>query len=78
MQSKLNILVCACLLIFLSNACKQNSGITADENANSLPFILDMVHNNPGEKPTVSKYNDPEFVKLPCQIIQLLKFLFWD
>ncbi|MCY1719395.1 hypothetical protein OU798_03530 [Prolixibacteraceae bacterium Z1-6] len=28
-----------------------------------VPYILDMVHNNPGEEPTVSAYNDPEFVK---------------
>lgn len=30
---------------------------------NSLPYILDMVHNNPGEKPYVTKYNDPDFLK---------------
>lgn len=29
----------------------------------SLEFIMDMVHNNPGEKPYETKYNDPEFLK---------------
>jgi len=30
---------------------------------NSLPYIMDMVYNNPGEKPFDVKYNDPEFLK---------------
>lgn len=29
----------------------------------SLEFIMDMVHNNPGEKPFLTKYNDPGFLK---------------
>ncbi|MDP4208989.1 MAG: DUF5703 domain-containing protein [Bacteroidota bacterium] len=29
----------------------------------SFPLILDMVHNNPGEKPWFTKYNDPEVLK---------------
>jgi len=32
-------------------------------HAQSLEFIMDMVHNNPGEKPYVTKYNDPKFLK---------------
>ena len=28
-----------------------------------LPFILDMVHNNLGEKPYITKYSDPAFLK---------------
>ena len=28
-----------------------------------LPYVLDMVHNNPGEKPYVTKYNDLVFLK---------------
>lgn len=28
-----------------------------------MPFILDMVHNNPGEKPYITKYNNPVFLK---------------
>lgn len=28
-----------------------------------LTYILDMVHNNPGEKPYVTKYNDPYYLK---------------
>lgn len=30
---------------------------------NFLPYILDMVHNNPGEEPYVTKYNNPDFLK---------------
>ena len=30
------------------------------QKINPLPFILDMVHNNPGEPMYESKYNDPE------------------
>lgn len=29
----------------------------------NLSFILDMVHNNPGEKPYTTKYNNPVFLK---------------
>lgn len=29
----------------------------------SLPYILDMVHNNPGENAYVTKYNNPSFLK---------------
>jgi len=32
-------------------------------NAESLPEIMDMVHNNPGEAPFETKYNSPEFLK---------------
>jgi hypothetical protein len=28
-----------------------------------MPYILDMVHNNPGEKPYITKYNSPDFLK---------------
>ena len=28
-----------------------------------MPYILDMVHNNPGEKPYITKYNNPDFLK---------------
>lgn len=28
-----------------------------------MPYVLDMVHNNPGEKPYVTKYNSPVFLK---------------
>ncbi len=30
---------------------------------NSLPYIMDMVYNNPGEKPFDVKFNDPEYLK---------------
>ena len=29
----------------------------------SLEYVMDMVHNNPGEKPYETKYNNPEFLK---------------
>lgn len=28
-----------------------------------LPYILDMVHDNPGEAPTLTKYTDPSYLK---------------
>jgi len=31
--------------------------------AQSLPYIMDMVYNNPGEKPFDVKFNDPEYLK---------------
>lgn len=29
----------------------------------SMPYILDMVHNNPGEEPYTTKYNSPSYLK---------------
>lgn len=29
----------------------------------SLEYVMDMVHNNPGEKPYETKYNNPDFLK---------------
>lgn len=31
--------------------------------ADPMPYVLDMVHNNPGEAPFETKYNDPHFLK---------------
>lgn len=28
-----------------------------------MPYILDMVHNNPGEEPYITKYNSPSYLK---------------
>ncbi len=36
---------------------------TINAQSNSLPFVMDMVYNNPGEKPFDVKFNDPEFLK---------------
>lgn len=44
-----------CVAFLLSWSCMQAQ--------NNLSYILDMVHNNPGEKPYVTKYNDPFFLK---------------
>ncbi|MEO1050046.1 MAG: hypothetical protein AAFX87_05455 [Bacteroidota bacterium] len=33
------------------------------EKDSSMDYILDMVHNNPGEEPFVTKYNDPKYLK---------------
>lgn len=43
----------ACLISCLSNANTQQG----------LPYIQNMVHNNPGEQPFVTKYNDGHFLK---------------
>ncbi len=32
-------------------------------DAQSLPYVLDFVHNNPGEAPYVTKYTDPYYLK---------------
>ena len=34
-----------------------------DKKDTGLTYIMDMVHNNPGEPVTETKYNNPEFVK---------------
>lgn len=35
----------------------------AQDTTAPLPYIMDMVHNNPGEKPYDTKYNDPGYVR---------------
>ena len=35
----------------------------ADEKLRPARIILDMVHNNPGEEPFDTHYNDPKLVK---------------
>ena len=35
--------------------------ITNDQE--KMKYVLDMVHNTSGEKPYVTKYNDPEFLE---------------
>lgn len=35
--------------------------ITNDQE--KMKYVLDMVHNTSGEKPDVTKYNDPEFLE---------------
>lgn len=46
----------ACLSIMIGQAFAQSA-------VQPLPYILDMVHNNPGEVPYVTKYNDPVYMK---------------
>ena len=41
-------------------ACTANAGPV---RAEPLPFVLDMVHHNPGEPLFVTKFNDPAFLK---------------
>lgn len=36
--------------------------VRAQNPSPALPFIMDMVHNNPGEKPYDTKYNDPGYL----------------
>lgn len=42
--------------------CLQLKTIHAQSSA-GMPYVLDMVHNNPGEEPYVTKYNSPAFLK---------------
>jgi len=53
------------LVLILSEFACSFYGAKNDEEggSNNLPYVLDMVHNNPGEEATVSKYTDPEFVR---------------
>lgn len=37
--------------------------ITIISSSQSLEYIMDMVHNNPGEKPFTTKYNNPKYIK---------------
>lgn len=37
--------------------------LPAQTSAPALPYVLDMVFNNPGEERYVTKYNDPAYVK---------------
>ncbi len=61
MRSKNIVLI---LLITLLLSC---TGTTNKQNSSQktykLPLLMDMVFNNPGEEPTVTKYKDPEFLK---------------
>ncbi len=50
------------LIVFIALSCnvQEVKNVKPDRG---VEFILDMVHNNPGEPPTISKYNDPGHVK---------------
>lgn len=50
------------LLLIFSLACNEEKKIKV-ENSTELDYVLDMVHNNPGEEATASIYNNPDFVK---------------
>ncbi|RUA10482.1 MAG: hypothetical protein DSY82_04700, partial [Flavobacteriia bacterium] len=50
------------LLLIVSFSCNKLTE-KPDPDSNALPYRLDMVFNNPGEKPTESKYKDPQFLK---------------
>jgi len=58
---KFKIVVATLLII---SACTNNSEKGKKENTPPrLTYVLDMVFNNPGEAPTVTKYKDPVFLK---------------
>lgn len=50
-------------LIALSCAALCFSCTSVKKNENSLTYIIDMVHKNPGEPRQVSKYYNPEYLK---------------
>ncbi|MEO9570714.1 MAG: hypothetical protein ABJH82_01030 [Polaribacter sp.] len=37
--------------------------VTANVKSQSLDYVMDMVHNNPGEKPFKTKYRNPAYIK---------------
>lgn len=53
------------LFVCLNSGCqqKQKNDERGKSGRKTQAYVLDMVHNNPGEEATVSEYNDPEFVK---------------
>lgn len=63
MKSEFNVLWCIVILLGVIGSCKQNNNLNKMNGNNSVKYILDMVHNNPGEGETHSIYNNPEFVK---------------
>lgn len=46
------------VLVLCGLGCQSQS-----EKTNTLPYVLDMVYNNPGEAPTVSAYTNPFFLE---------------
>jgi hypothetical protein len=52
-----------CALVSISVFACTSSSDNASRKDHGLPYVLDMVHNNPGEAPTHSIYTDPDFVK---------------
>jgi hypothetical protein len=46
------------LLVFAFSCCA-----TQTSNERHFEYILDMVHDNPGEKKTITKYNEPSYIK---------------
>ena len=61
MKFKSAVLLFFATLLF---SCTDNSDKVKNLNEkHSLSFLMDMVFNNPGEKPTVTKYKNPEFLK---------------
>ncbi len=52
------------LLIVSCFVCScRNSDDEPVKASNTLPFIMDMVYDNPGESPTITKYKNPGFLK---------------
>ncbi len=51
------------LLTTLLLSCTNKPGEKSSNDTHRLPILMDMVFNNPGEKATVTKYKDPEFLK---------------
>jgi len=51
------------LLLLFVTACTIKTTNEKKDNTHSLPFIMDMVYDNPGESPTTTKYKDPRFLK---------------
>ena len=65
MNTKLKIVQLSLYAILLSGliGCNHSGQKFNKSQQGGMKYILDMVHNNPGEEATVSKYIDPEFVK---------------
>lgn len=53
------VLICGFTITIVESCVNKSLSI----ETKSLDFIMDMVHNNPGEEAFITKYNDPEFLR---------------
>ncbi|WP_186758602.1 hypothetical protein [Echinicola salinicaeni] len=51
------------IMFALMMGCDQEGKQALEEHSASLPYVIDMVYNNPGEALTQSAYNNPSFLK---------------
>jgi len=53
-KNRVSLIIALCIIV---------NGCVSDKEEKSAPFILDMVHHNPGDEPYQSAYNNPGVIK---------------